>query len=68
MWTLRRRGGGEREGELGADFNFNSLPRFSRNAVMRSLVRVPIQFTTRLPKVACRCNLMVGASLPVLPH
>jgi hypothetical protein len=32
VWTLRRRGGGEREGELGADFAFNSLPRSVKSA------------------------------------
>jgi hypothetical protein len=37
MWTLRRRGGGEQEGEVGADFSFNLPPIFRRRASCAAL-------------------------------
>jgi len=44
MWTLRRRGGGEREGELGADFTFNSLP---------SIQKSHVDFISARPELLC---------------
>ena len=54
MWTLRRRGGGEREGDLGADFTFQFFAKIHLLAYKLVILRELQDSESRNPQAVFR--------------